>query len=61
MSIIKRAKLSGKVVISEMMLECPKCGHKDVSKKIDVKCPLCGTKMVVAFCSAEDTEITKKN
>ena len=54
MAITKRAKLSGRVIIAKTMLECPKCGHRDVSDgDIDVNCPKCKTKMIVAFCSTE--------
>ena len=45
MSIIKRAILTGKMVISNTLLQCPKCGHRDVGKTR--KCPLCGTKMII--------------
>ena len=54
MSITKRGMTSGKVIVSQTMLECPKCGHKDVSDDIDAECPDCKVKMIVAFCSTED-------
>lgn len=49
MSIVKRAKLTGKVVISETLLECPKCGRRDVGKP--KKCPSCGVMMEVTNTS----------
>lgn len=45
MSIVKRADLGGKVVVSETLLECPRCGHGDVGKIR--KCPSCGEEMIV--------------
>jgi Zn finger protein HypA/HybF involved in hydrogenase expression len=45
MAILKRAKLSGKVVMSETILECQKCWHKDVGRPR--KCPKCGEKMTI--------------
>jgi rubrerythrin len=39
MSILKRAVVSGKVVVSQKLLECPACGHKDVGRPR--KCPAC--------------------
>jgi ribosomal protein L32 len=56
MSITKRARLAGKVVVSKTMLECPKCGRRDVSNDIDVECPKCKVKMIVAFCSTGDKD-----
>ncbi len=52
MSIVKRSKIKGKVIVSSTMLECPKCGHKDVSDKIEVYCPQCNVKMIIACYSA---------
>lgn len=49
MAMIKRAKLSGKVVVAETILECEGCGHKDVGSPRE--CPECGKKMVVAYGS----------
>ena len=55
MSIRKRARISGKVIIAKTMLVCPQCGHRDVSDgDIDVKCPKCKVKMVVEFCSTDE-------
>ena len=45
MSIVKRADIKGKMVVSETLLECPSCGHRDVGKPR--KCPSCGKKMEV--------------
>ena len=47
MAMVKRARLSGKVVVSETILECRKCGHKDVGRPR--KCPECGEKMSVVY------------
>jgi len=61
MSILKRADLSGRVVVARVMLECPKCGHKDVTDgNADVDCPKCNTRMVVAYCSAGQDNICKE-
>ena len=51
MTMIKRADLSGKVVMSETVLECCKCGHKDVGSPRE--CPKCGDKMI-AVCGEVD-------
>lgn len=53
MSITKRGRTDGRVMVSTTMLECPKCGRRDLAgDKIDAFCPKCNEKMVVAFCSA---------
>jgi len=55
MSILKRAELGGKVIISESLLQCPQCGYKDIG---DVrKCPKCGAEMIIQQKSADqDTD-----
>jgi len=45
MSIVKRADIKGKITVSETLLECPDCKHRDVGKPR--KCPSCGTMMVI--------------
>lgn len=46
MSIIKRADIKGKMVVSETLLKCPVCGHRDVGKPR--KCLSCGARMEVS-------------
>lgn len=50
MSILKRADLGGKVVISQTLLQCPRCGYKDVGNVR--KCPKCGADMEVQQTTA---------
>jgi uncharacterized membrane protein YvbJ len=54
MSILKRADLSGKTVISSTLLKCPNCGHKDIGEP--KKCPKCGCEMDVQQSSKETDE-----
>jgi Zn finger protein HypA/HybF involved in hydrogenase expression len=49
MSITKRATISGRVTVSETVLECPKCGHRDVKSKPNMQCPDCKCKMVAVL------------
>jgi predicted RNA-binding Zn-ribbon protein involved in translation (DUF1610 family) len=46
MSMVKRGTTKGKMVVSETIIECPNCGHKEVGRS--KKCPKCGAKMVVS-------------
>lgn len=52
MSILKRAYLGGKVIISETLLQCPRCGNKDVGE--ERKCPVCGAEMKIQQTTTED-------
>lgn len=54
MSILKRAYLGGKVIISETLLQCPRCGNKDVGK--ERKCPICGEEMKIQQTTIESDE-----
>ena len=58
MSITKRATTRGNVVVSKTMLECPKCGRRDVGGEVGEKteCPVCKVAMVIAFCSTGDND-----
>jgi predicted RNA-binding Zn-ribbon protein involved in translation (DUF1610 family) len=58
MSILKRADMGGKVVMSETLLQCPRCGCKDIG---DVrKCPKCGADMVIQQSTSHDEDSEKE-
>jgi len=52
MSMIKRAVMRSRVVVSQQLLVCPSCGHKDVGKPR--KCPSCKKTTMTVICDHHD-------